>query len=222
PGIEVKTSQMPKLFAGQFGAEISTLLSSNAEFVHSSLWGGDLEAFVLQAAPRDLFKKSAVILTTGEPVMYMLPYETRDGTIIGARALHGLLAPQSDLNKWYRAEYQGRYQLPPVYPSYHMAQAILGTKAAYEKAQAANGGNAPSQDQIVAAFENLVFESPSGTVRMTLGKGHQAVQGTAYGTSKLVKAQLPTTDIKTYPAEKVNPPDGVKSEDWIKSGFKEK
>src|SRR6185436_4732554 len=38
PGVEVKTSQMPKLFAGQFGAEISTLLSSNAEFIHSSLW----------------------------------------------------------------------------------------------------------------------------------------------------------------------------------------
>ncbi|MGH8704370.1 MAG: ABC transporter substrate-binding protein, partial [Burkholderiales bacterium] len=30
PGIEVKTSQMTKLFAGQFGAEISTLLSSGA------------------------------------------------------------------------------------------------------------------------------------------------------------------------------------------------
>ena len=25
---------------------------------------------------------------------------------------------------------------------------------------------------------------------------------------------------KAYPPEKVNPPDGVKSEDWIKSGFK--
>ena len=57
PGVEVKTSQMPKLFAGQFGAEISTLLSSNADFIHSSFWGGDLEAFVLQAAPRNLFKK---------------------------------------------------------------------------------------------------------------------------------------------------------------------
>ena len=48
PGVEVKTSQMPKLFAGQYGAEISTLLGSGAEVIHSSLWGGDLEGFVLQ------------------------------------------------------------------------------------------------------------------------------------------------------------------------------
>ena len=57
---------------------------------------------------------------------------------------------------------------------------------------------------------------------MSLGKGHQAVQGTAYGTTKLVKGQITLTNVKSYPAEKVNPPEGVKSEDWIKSGFKAK
>jgi branched-chain amino acid transport system substrate-binding protein len=222
PGVEVKTSQMPKLFAGQFGAEISTLLSSNADFIHSSFWGGDLEALILQAGPRNLFKKSTVVLTTGETVMFRLGDKIPDGTVIGARGMHGVLAPASELNKWFRAEYQARYQVPPVYPSYHMAQAILGTKAAYEKAQAANGGNAPSQEQIIAAFENLTFESPSGKVQMAIGKGHQAIQGTAYGTTRLVKGQLTITNIKSYPPEKVNPPDGVKSEDWIKSGFKAK
>jgi branched-chain amino acid transport system substrate-binding protein len=222
PGVEVKTSQMPKLFAGQFGAEISTLLSSNADFIHSSFWGGDLEAFVLQAAPRNLFKKSTVVLTAGETAMFKLADRIPDGTVLGARGTHGVLAPASELNKWYRAAYEDRYQLPPVYPAYHMAQAILGTKAAYEKAQAANGGNAPNQDQIIAAFENLTFEAPSGKVQMALGKGHQAVQGTAYGTTKLVKGQLTLTNVKIYPAEKVNPPEGVKSEDWIKSGFKAK
>lgn len=222
PGVEIKTSQMPKLFAGQFGAEISTLLSSKAQFVHSSFWGGDLEAFVLQAAPRDLFKKSTVILTTGETAMFKLADKIPNGTIIGARGTHGVLAPASELNKWFRAAYQDRYQLPPVYPSYHMVQAILGTKTAYEKAQAANGGNAPSQDQIIAAFENLVYESPSGKVQMAIGKGHQAIQGTAYGTTKLVKGQLTITNVRSYPPEKVNPPDGMKSEDWIKAGFKAK
>jgi len=222
PDVEVKTSQMPKLFAGQFGAEISTLLSSNAEFIHSSFWGGDLEAFVLQAAPRDLFRKSTVILTAGETAMFKLADKIPDGTIIGARGTHGVLAPQTELNKWFRAAYEDRYQLSPVYPSYHMAQAILGTKAAYEKAQAANGGKPPSQDQIIAAFEHLAFESPSGKTQMALGKGHQAMQGTAYGVTKIVQGRLTITDVKYYPAEKVSPPDGVKSEDWIKSGFKSK
>lgn len=222
PGVEVKTSQMPKLFAGQFGAEISTLLSSNADFIHSSFWGGDLEAFVLQAAPRNLFRRSTVVLTAGETAMFKLADKIPDGTVLGARGTHGVLAPASELNKWFRAAFQERYQLPPVYPAYHMAQAILGTKAAYEKAQAANGGNAPNQEQIIAAFENLTFEAPSGTVQMAIGKGHQAVQGTAYGTTKLVKGQITLTHIKSYPAEKVNPPEGVKSDEWIKSGFKAK
>ena len=219
-GVEVKTSQMPKLFAGQFGAEISTLLSSNADFIHSSFWGGDLEAFVLQAAPRNLFKKSTVVLTAGETAMFKLADKIPDGTVLGARGTHGVLAPASELNKWFRAAYLDRYQLSPVYPAYHMAQAILGTKTAYEKAQAANGGNAPNQEQIIAAFENLTFEAPGGKVQMAIGKGHQAVQGTAYGTTKLVKGQITLTNIKSYPAEKVNPPEGVKSDEWIKSGFK--
>ena len=66
PNLEVATSQMPKLFAGQFGAEISTLLGANADIIHSSFWGGDLEGLVLQGAPRGLFQKSLVVLSAGE------------------------------------------------------------------------------------------------------------------------------------------------------------
>jgi len=85
PGAEVTTSQMPKLFAGQYGAEISALLTSNSDFIHTSFWDGDLEAFILQAAPRGLFKKSAVILTTGETAMFKLAKQIPDGTIIPFR-----------------------------------------------------------------------------------------------------------------------------------------
>ncbi|MFP5406199.1 MAG: ABC transporter substrate-binding protein, partial [Gammaproteobacteria bacterium] len=95
----------------------------------------------------------------------------------------------------------------------------LGVKAAYEKAQAANGGKAPDQDQIIAAFEHLTWEGPGGKVTLGLGKGHQAVQGTAYGTVKQVDGKPTMVDVTTFPPEKVTPPDGVKSEDWIKSGF---
>lgn len=40
PGSSVTTSQMPKLFAGQYSGEISALLSSKSEVIHTSLWGG--------------------------------------------------------------------------------------------------------------------------------------------------------------------------------------
>jgi branched-chain amino acid transport system substrate-binding protein len=220
PGIKVATSQMPKLFAGQYNAEISTLLSSKADVIHSSFWDGDLEAFILQAGPRGLFKRSTVILTTGETAMYKLASKIPDGVVIGARGPYGPYAPDNALNKWFSATFEDRYGVPPNYAAYQMAQAILGTKAAWEKAQAANGGKRPSDEQIIAAFENLTFVSPAGEVKMTNGKGHQAITGTAYGVSKNVGGKMTIANIKRYPAEMVNPPDGVKAADWIKSGFK--
>jgi len=56
PRSEIATLQLPKLFAGQYGAEISAVLASDAELIHTSLRGGDLQAFLLQAVPRDLFQ----------------------------------------------------------------------------------------------------------------------------------------------------------------------
>ena len=220
PGVEVATAQWPQLLSGQYGAEISTLLSSGADVVHSSFWGGDLEAFILQAAPRGLFTRSTVLLTGGETAVQKLGGQIPDGTIIGARGPFDMFAPDTALNRWFRKAYQDKYGVPPSYPAYKMAQAVLGVKAAYEKARAGNKGKTPSQDQVIAAFENLTFEGPGGKVQMSTGKGHQAVQGTAYGTVKHEKGQVTLVDVKTYPADKVTPPDGVKSEAWIKAGFK--
>jgi branched-chain amino acid transport system substrate-binding protein len=218
PGLEVKTSQMTKLYAGQFGAEISTLLSSGADVIHSSFWGGDLEGLVLQGAPRGLFGKHIVVLSAGEPAINRLGTRIPDGTIIGARGPFGPFAPDNEFNRWFKTTFQDRYAVPPNYASYKMTNALLGLKAAYEKAQRA-GAASPTQDQIIAAFESLAFEGVGGTVRMALGKGHQAVMDVAIGTAKTVGGELRIVDVKRYPADKVNPPEGAKSEAWIRSGF---
>jgi len=219
PGIEVKTSQMPKLFAGQFDAEITTLLGSGAEVIHSSMWGGDLEGLVLQGAPRGLFEKHKVVLSAGEPAINRLGTRIPDGTILGARGPFGPFAPDIDLARWLKTTYQERYHIPPNYASFKMTQAILGVKAAYEKARG-SGNEAPDQDKVIAALENLTFEGPGGTVKMALGKGHQATMDAAVGTTRVEDGQLKIVDIARYSADKVNPPDGVKSEAWIKSGLK--
>jgi branched-chain amino acid transport system substrate-binding protein len=220
PSIEVKTSQMPKLFAGQFNAEISALLGSGADVIHSSFWDGDLEALILQGAPRGLFKKSMGVLTTGETAMHKLAAQIPDGTVLGARGPFGPYAPDNALNRWFAKGYEARFKAPPNYASYQMTQAILGVKAAWEKAMAAAGGKRPSNEQLGAALEHMTFEGPGGTVRMAIGKGHQAIMETVYGQAKNVGGKLTVVNVKRYPAEKVNPPEGVKSEDWIKNGFK--
>ncbi len=218
PDVTITTSQMPKLLAGQYGAEISALMGGRPDVIHSSFWGGDLDAFVLQGVPRGALKRSTAVLTCGETATHKLAGQIPDGTIIGARGPHGAYAPDVELNRWFRTTYQDRFVLYPNYPAYHMAQAILGLKSAYEKAM--QGGTAPSQDQIIAAFERLKFETPSGTIAMSLGKGHQAVEETVYGMTKKVGGKLTFVKVKRYPAEKVNPPEGVKSTDWIRTSLK--
>lgn len=223
PGITITGSpQFPKLGAGQYGAEISALLVEKPDVIHSSLWGGDMEAFVLQGKARGLFEGRTVILTPGETAMFRLAKEMPEGTIIGGRGPHGVLAPENDLNKWFRAAYEDRFAAPPTYPSYKMVQAILGLKAAMEKAAAGKPG-IPEKEATIAAFENLTFTTPSGEVQMKLGKGHQAIQPISYGVFKYDKAtgKPQIADVVTYAAECANPPDGVKSIDWIKSGFKD-
>ena len=220
PGIEVKTSQMPKLFAGQYNTEISTLLGANADVIHSSFYDGDLEALLLQAAPRGLFKKSMAVLTTGETVIHKLGAQIPDGTVIGARGPFGPYAPNNAYNSWFHKGYVAKFKAEPNYASYQMVQAILGMKLAWEKAMAANGGKRPTNEEVGAALAHMSYEGPGGLVRMTNGKGHQAIMDTAYGESKYANGKLEIVKIKRYPAEMVNPPEGVKSADWIKSGFK--
>ncbi len=319
PGVEVKTSQMPKLFAGQYNAEISAILGAKADVVHSSFWDGDLEALILQGgprglmkssmtilttgetamhklgsqipdgtvlgargpfgpyapknpynswfstgfqkrynappnsasyqmaqailgsnadvlhssffdgdlealllqgAPRELMKKSLTVLTTGETAMYKLPQQSPDGTILGARGPFGVYAPANAYNKWYAEGYRAKYKEEPNYASYQMVQAILGVKAAFEKAMEKSGGKKPTNEQVGDALKGAEFDGPGGHVKMALGKGHQAVMETVYGQTKLVNGKITMVNVKRYPAEKVNPPEGVKAADWIKAGFK--
>jgi branched-chain amino acid transport system substrate-binding protein len=220
PQAQIGTIVWPKLGAGQYGTEISAVLGSGGEIVHNGLWGGDLEAYILQSAPRGLLAKMPNIIMTGETVIERMGAQLADGTILGARGPNGPFAPPTPLNKWFQKAFKDRFGVAPVYASYHMATAFLGAKAAFEKAQATNKVQDPTIDQIIGAFEYLKFESVAGTVDMSLGKGHQAVQHVPYGTVKKVDGKITLTNIKYYPPDQISPPDGMKSIDWIRSGFK--
>ena len=221
PNAKVNKELFPKLFAGEYGAEISTLLTSGSQAIHTSFWGGDLESFILQSTARGLGQHSTLILSAGETAMFRLGPKIPDGTIIGARGPHGVLAHDSELNRWFRKNYQDRYGVPATYPAYHMAQGVLGLKAAYDKAAEKTGGKRPSKDDVIAAFEHLEFPAVSTTIRMVLGKGHQAISDIAYGTYRFNKAenQPEIVDVVRYPAECVNTPENTTTEAWLGAGM---
>ena len=221
PGSEAAEPLWPKIFQGQYGAEISRLSVTPPQVLHSSFWGGDLESFILQSSARSLNKRTTMLLTTAETVMYRLGRKLPDGVVVGARGPYGVLAQDSELNKWLRQTFSERFGTPPTYPAYQMAQAFLGLKLAYDNAAAASGGSKPTVDQVAAGLRHKSYEAFGTTVEMKLGKGQQAVTPTAYGISKWDSeaGEHTIVDIVTYPADCVNPPDGVNSVDWIKGGM---
>jgi branched-chain amino acid transport system substrate-binding protein len=222
PGATADKELWPKLFAGEYGAEISTLLTSKSQIIHSSFYDGDLEAFIYQSTARGLPQRIPLVLTTGETSLYRLGPKLPDGTIVGARGPHTFFAHDSDLNTWFLKAYVDRYSQQPIYPAYDLAQSLLGLKTAWEKAQAKKGGARPTQEEVIAAFEGIEFQTPSTTIRMANGNGHQGVSDTAYGTYKFDKAESKPTlvDIVRYPAECVNPPADVDSVTWLQGGMK--
>jgi branched-chain amino acid transport system substrate-binding protein len=221
PQAAVDKELMPKLFAGEYGAEISTLLTSKSQALHTSFWDGDLESFVYQSQARGLSKRMPILGTAVESVIWRLKDKLPDGTIVGARGPNGPLAPDNVYSKWFKQIYMDRYNSPPNYPAYQMALSLLGLKTAWDAAQKKKGSK-PTTDEIVASFEGISFDSPSGHVSLTLGNGHQGVHDTAYGIYKYnkQKGEGEVVDIMRFKAECVNPPPGVNADDWIKDGMK--
>ena len=221
PAAKSGENQLPKFGAGQYGTEISALMGKQADVTHSSLWGGDLQAFILQAGPRGLFKRTQVVFSAADHVLPGLGDKMPNGVILGARGAYGLMSPKSALNDWWWDLYSKAYNVYPVQAPYRMVQSLLGLKLAAEKAMAANGGKKPTAEQLAAALTSLEWDSPAGKIRMALGEGHQAVQDTAIGRTRYdaAKKMVVIDDITRFPAECVNPPPFMRSEVWIKSDF---
>jgi len=220
PKVTVDQALFPKLFAGEYGAEISTLLTSKSQALHTSFYDGDFEAFFYQEQARALDKRMTIIATAGEAAIWRMRDKLPDGTMIGARGPNGPLAPDNEWNRWFRKIYTERYSIPPTYPAYQMAMSLLGLKLAYEKAQ--KGNAKPTTDEVVAAFKGIEFDGPAGHVKLAIGDGHQGISETAYGTYRFNKqTNAPEiVEIVRFPAECVNPPAGVNATEWIKDGMK--
>lgn len=226
PDIKVSTTKFPRIYAGDYSAEISSLLRLKPDIVHTSLWGGDLEGFLIQAMSRGLHEQSIIVATAGDPILPRLRGELKEGIIVGARGPHGALGPRHDFDDWFRKAFKEQIGERPVYPAYHMSQAFLAVKNAYEKALAENDFKSwPEMAQVRKALKYSKFETPSGVIELAIGGGHQGVEPSVYGTTTGKvdpdTDEIILRDIAKFSVKEVNAPDGVNSLDWIRNGFKE-
>ncbi|GIX47442.1 MAG: hypothetical protein KatS3mg131_1653 [Candidatus Tectimicrobiota bacterium] len=224
PDVKVVTTLWPKLFAGEYTAEISKLLQAEPEVIFTSFWGGDLITFMQQAEARGLFRRSLFVSNnTGLDDLN----DAAAGVAFGSRGPHAIVPPELEnhpLRKAFLTLYKERFGLAPnlylPHGAYHYVQAVQGLKAAYEKAIKAVG-RWPKPEEVIRAFEYAEFDTPSGPIKLAIGKGHQAIEPAAYGLVTF-DAQLGAktfTQVQTFSAPCVNPPDGMASLDWIDQGF---
>ena len=218
-----KKQQFPKLFSGQYGTEISALSRAREQVVHSSFWGGDLEAFIAQANARGLFKRKRFLFTVGETVAYRLGKSFPQGVIAGTRGPYGMYAvgDPSPLNHWFQTEYRKAYGEPPSQPAYQFAQGFIAAKYAVDAAAKA-AGKFPTTDQVIAALEGATFPTFIGNVQMARSNGHQGITDDRWGVTSWdeAKGEMIVKDVVIYPASCGNPPDGINSVEWIKGGMK--
>ncbi|HLE44763.1 MAG TPA: ABC transporter substrate-binding protein [Methylomirabilota bacterium] len=219
PDIQVAAELWPKLLAGEYSAEISRLLILKPDVIHSSFWDGDLIGLVKQGAPRGLFGQSLVVFTPGEHMLQDVGKDMPEGVVLGARGDHWFLqTPNDPIHKEFVDGYRAKYGRYPVYPSYHMYQAVAGVKAVYEKAIKDAGGKWPTPDQVIKAFEGIEYRVPPGRT-MVIRADHNGIEPAIIGVTKQT-GQYPFAvldKVRVFPPDEVNPPLGMKTNDWIDS-----
>lgn len=220
PDVRVVSELWPRLYAGEYSTEISRLLGLRPDVIHSSFWGGDLVSFVRQGLGRGLFGRSRVVLTAGEHMLQELGRSLPSGVIVGARGDHWFLHPtakDAPDHKAFVEEYRRRFNRYPVYPSYHMAQALLAMRAGFERALQGNGGRWPTREELVKALVGLEVKTFTGAIRIR--DDHQAVEDAIYGLT-VQTPQYPFAILERIvllPKELVNPPLGLRSAEWVKT-----
>ena len=220
PDVKIVAELFPKFGATDYSTEISRLQALRPDVILSTSWGGDLDTFVRQASQRGLMKNSLLVLPLAESSLERLGSALPDGVIVGARGDHYFLHPQFKDDAKHKAfvkKFKDSTGAYPIYPVYHMVQALEGLKAGYEKAIKANKGHWPTTEQVADVMRSLEFRGLTGTVKMR--EDGQGLEDQMLGlTRKTPGYNFPTLEkIVIYPADLITTPVGQKSPEWVKT-----
>jgi branched-chain amino acid transport system substrate-binding protein len=218
PDVEIVAELYPKLGSPSFNTEISRLAAAQPDVIFSNLWGADLENFIRQAAPRQLFERSKVILALGESALQRVGTLLPEGVIVGVIGDGWWKSPHAQANAQTREfveAYRKRFNEYPVFPSFKMANTLYAVKAVYEKALAANKDRWPTREDLIAAAKNLKTETLTGS--LSLREDNDGLVDQIVGvTVKDPAYPFPVMgQMVRYPANLVTPPVGVDPIAWI-------
>lgn len=220
PDVEVVAEFFPKFGAPDFSTEISRLQALRPDVILSTSWGGDLDTFVRQASQRGLTNTSTLVLPLAESSLQRLGSALPEGQIVGARGDHYFLHPEKKDDPGFTAfveEFKEKTGAYPIYPVFHISQALAALEAAYEKAIEANGGEWPDREQVVDAMPGLAFAGLGREV--TIREDGQGLEDQLLGTTiKVDGYDFPLLDnMMLFDAEDITTPVGETSTEWLKT-----
>lgn len=158
-----------------FSPYISKIISSKADGVLVSLWGGNLIDFVRQASDMGFFDgKREVLLTLGAAteVLYALKDKMPEGLWVGTR--YWFAGNDTPINKAFVDAYKSKYG---TFPSYNAHGAYAAVKA---YAAAALKARAVDKEKVVDALSGLSLDLPVGKVTIR-PEDHQAITDGIWG-----------------------------------------
>jgi len=143
-----------------------------------------------------------------------------EGVIVGGRGDHYFLHPEFRHDPEFRAfieRYKAETGEYPIYPVFHIAQALSALKGAYEKAIAANDGAWPGKEQVVDAMEGLEFRGLGRTVYIR--EDHQGVEDQMIGVTRRDPAyDFAVMDhMMIFPGSAITTPAGMDSTAWLET-----
>lgn len=220
PNVRVVAELFPRFGAPDFSTEISRLLAARPDVVLSTSWGGDLDTFVRQAAQRRLTDTATLVLPLMESSLQRVGKALPEGVIVGARGDHYFLHPERRGDPAFRdfverfRESTGAY---PIYPVFHMSQALAALRAGYEEAARRKGGAWPSREEVVDALAGLSFQGLGRPVRFRAD--NQGVEAMLVGTTRHVRDyDFPVLDdMLLFDGAALMPPEGAESIAWIET-----
>jgi branched-chain amino acid transport system substrate-binding protein len=165
-----------------FSPYVTKVMSSDADGILVSLWGGNLIDFVKQADEAGLFRSGKQILLTlgaATEVLTALGEKMPTGLWVGTR--YWFQASDSPMNKAFVDGYRKRYGVYPSYNAHGAYAAVLTYKAAAEKAKSTE------KAAVAKALGGLALEVPLGKITIR-AEDHQAVQDGTWGQTAADKA----------------------------------
>ncbi len=220
PDVKIVAELFPKFGAPDYSTEISRLSALKPDVILSTAWGGDLDTFVRQASQRGLIKKSTMVLPLVESSLERLGTAVPDGVIGGMRGDHYYLHPEYKDDARHKAfvqKFRAKTKAYPIYPVYHMVQALEALAAGYDKAIKANKGKWPTTEQVTDAMRGLEFRGLTRPVRIR--EDGQGLEDQMLGVTRTLPGQpfATLTNLTLVPASLVTTPVGQRSPEWVKT-----